>query len=27
MPLDYVIDVIEWVLIQEYNVKELTVCA
>ena len=26
MPLDYVIDVIEWVLIQEYNVKELTVC-
>ena len=27
MPLDYVIDVIEWVLIQEYNVKESTVCA
>ena len=27
MHLDYVIDVIEWVLIQEYNVKELTVCA
>ena len=27
MPLDYVIDVIEWVLIQEYNVKELTVSA
>jgi hypothetical protein len=27
MPLEYVIEIIEWVLIQPYRVQELTVCA
>jgi len=27
MPLEYIIEIIEWTLNQKYNVKELTVCA
>ena len=27
MSLEYIIEVIEWVIAQKYNVKELTICA
>lgn len=27
MPLEYIIEIIEWTLNQKYNVKELTICA